>query len=115
MPASSSACLWKSAILLVPGLKDEMPVVGGKIIELGFMPDNNIAFGYLDDYLLVERGAVEFGRSDEAFWTADKIGFKGTGRFDGQPSIAEAFGIMTITATAPTTSLDFPQDSANPQ
>lgn len=104
-----------NAGLLVPGLRDEMPVVGGTIIELDFIPNNNVVFGYFDTYVLQERGEVRLEQSEHVLFTADKTVFKGTGRFDGQPAIAENFGLLTIVNTSPTTSVSFPEDSANPQ
>lgn len=103
-----------AAGLLVPGLRDEMPVVGGVIVECDFMPDNNVAFGYLDTYVLLERGEVRLDSSEHVLFLSNKTVFRGTGRFDGQPAIAENFGILTITNTAPTTSVSFAADSANP-
>ena len=103
-----------AAGLLVPGLRDEMPIVGGAIVECDFMPDNNVAFGYLDTYVLLERGAVRLDSSEHVLFLQNKSVFRGTGRFDGQPAIAENFGILTITNTSPTTSVSFAADSANP-
>lgn len=103
-----------AAGLLVPGLRDEMPVVGGRIIEEDFMPDNNVAFGYLETYVLLERGEVRLDNSEHVKFLQNKTVFRGTGRFDGTPAIAENFGILTIVNTAPTTSVSFAEDSANP-
>lgn len=44
-----------SAAALVSGMDYAMPVIGGDIVTLEFMPDHEIAGGYLDTYLLVER------------------------------------------------------------
>lgn len=103
-----------AAGLLVPGLRDEMPIVGGRIVEEDFMPDNNVAFGYLDTYVLLERGAVRIDASEHVKFLQNKTVFRGTGRFDGNPAVAENFGILTIVNSAPTTSVSFPEDSANP-
>ena len=44
---------------IVSGLGNTMPVIGGEIIELDFIPDGEIVYGYADEYLLVERkGAI---------------------------------------------------------
>lgn len=90
-----------------------MPVVGGDIVELPFIPDNNIVFGYLDAYLLAERAGTEIGQSEHYKFVEDQTVFKGTARYDGKPVIAEAFGVMTIVNSAPTTSVSFPPDDAN--
>lgn len=98
---------------IVAGISTEMPVVGGTIEELSFMPDGAIAFGYLDLYLLAERAGVELGQSEHVKFIEDQTVFKGTARYDGMPVIAEAFGYMSITAVAPETTATFPTDSAN--
>ena len=90
-----------------------MPVVGGDIVELPFVPDNNIVFGYFDAYLLAERAGTEIGQSEHYRFIEDQTVFKGTARYDGKPVIAEAFAAMTLTNVAPTTSVEFPQDTAN--
>lgn len=100
---------------IVAGLDAQMPIVGGEIIELSFIPDNNIVFGYGDLYVLAERAGFRLENSEHAMFVNDKTVFKGTARYDGQPSIAEAFGVLTIVNSAPTTSgITFASDSANP-
>lgn len=98
---------------IVAGMNDTMPVVGGTIIELPFIPDNNVAFGYMDMYLLAERGGTTLGQSEHVRFIEDQTVFKGTARYDGQPIIAEAFGLLTINTSAPVTSVDFAPDTAN--
>ena len=90
-----------------------MPVVGGEIIELNFIPDNNLVYGYFDMYLLAERAGTRLGQSEHVRFLEDQTVFKGTARYDGIPVIAEAFGVMTIDNTAPKTSVTFPPDTAN--
>lgn len=98
---------------IVAGIGTQMPIVGGEIIELNFIPDDNIAFGYLDMYLLAERAGTTLGQSEHVRFLEDQTVFKGTARYDGMPVIAEAFGLMSITVTAPETTVDFPEDKAN--
>lgn len=101
-----------SAGLFVAG--DELPVIGGDIIELGFMPDNVIVGGYADLYLLGERRGIELGMSEHAFWTADQTGFKGTARYDGKPLDASGFVAIGINgADGDDMVVVFPQDGAN--
>ena len=90
-----------------------MPVIGGDIVELPFIPDNNIAFGYMDMYLLAERAGTKLGQSEHYRFTEDQTVFKGTARYDGEPVIADAFGLMSITTSAPATTVEFPTDTAN--
>ena len=98
---------------IVAGINNSMPVVGGDIVELSFIPDGDIVFGYLDAYLLAERAETTLGQSEHVRFLEDQTVFKGTARYDGHPSIAEAFGVMSITTSAPSTSVEFPQDAAN--
>lgn len=101
--------------LIVAGLSNEMPVLGGQIIELPFIPDNNVVGGYFEAYLLAEREGTTIATSEHARFVNDQTVLKGTARYDGQPAIAEAFVVFTITNTAPTTSgISFAADSANP-
>ena len=99
---------------VVGGIGDEMPVVGGRIVELNFVPDNNVFFGYFDDYALVERGQVRIEQSEHVQFIQDNLIIKGVGRFDGQPAIKDAFVLMSITTTDPTTEIEFAEDTANP-
>ena len=98
---------------IVAGISNEMPVVGGEIIELSFVPDDNIVFGYLDMYLLAERAGTQIAQSEHARFIEDQTVFKGTARYDGKPVIPEAFAVMSLTTTAPATSVSFSQDTAN--
>lgn len=98
---------------IVAGMSNAMPVIGGNIVELPFVPDNNIVFGYFDAYLLAERAGTQIGQSEHYRFIEDQTVFKGTARYDGKPVIAEAFGVMTLTNVAPTTVVPFPADTAN--
>lgn len=100
---------------VVAGINNQMPVIGGDIVELSFIPDNNIVFGYMDMYLLVERAGTALGQSEHVKFIEDQTVFKGTARYDGQPVIAEAFAACTITTNAVTTAVAFPADKANTQ
>lgn len=100
-------------VAIVSGINNTMPVIGGDIVELPFIPDGNIVFGYFDAYLLAERAGTVLGQSEHVRFIEDQTVFKGSARYDGIPVIAEAFGVMSITAEAPTTSVDFPADAAN--
>ncbi len=98
---------------IVAGMNNTMPVIGGDIIELPFIPDNNIAYGYLDAYLLGERAGTNITQSEHVRFLEDQTVFKGVARYDGMPLIAESFGVMTIDTSEPVTAVDFPQDTAN--
>ncbi len=98
---------------IVAGMNSAMPIVGGTIEELDFMSDDDIAFGYLDLYLLAERSGTVLAQSEHVRFLEDQTVFKGTARYDGTPVIAEAFGILNINNTAPATTKTFAADAAN--
>lgn len=99
---------------VVAGMANTMPVVGGEIVELNFIPDGNIVVGYGKAYLLAERAGVKLGQSEHVKFIEDQTVFKGTARYDGIPVIPEAFAVFTITSTAPVTSgITFAADTAN--
>lgn len=98
---------------LMSGLENTMPVIGGEIITLEFMPDHMIAGGYAGEYLLVEREGGTFASSDAPLFLQDKTVFKGTARYDGQPVSGEAFIGVTYDNTDVTTNMKFATDYAN--
>ena len=99
---------------VVTGVSDRMPVVGGIIEVLDFIPDNVIIGGYFDLYLLAERAGQKFAESEHAFFIQDATAFKGTARYDGQPVIAEGFVAIGLEATTPAAnSVSFAPDNAN--
>lgn len=103
-----------SAAAIVAGMQDTMPILGGEIITLEFMTDNQIVGGALGDYLLVEREGASFGYSDIPFFIQDKTVYKGTARYDGQPVHGEDFIAVSFDNTEiDTTGGGFAADSAN--
>lgn len=98
---------------IVSGLNGTMPAVGGDIVTLDFMADGDIAFGYLDLYLLAERAGAQISQSEHVRFIEDQTVFKGTARYDGMPVFGEAFGVMNIDGKTPTTTATFPPDKAN--
>lgn len=109
----AQAITMNSAGAIVTGMQKEMPIVGGMIEILDFIPDNNIGFGYGSKYMLAEREGTTIGSSEHVRFLQDQTVYKGTARYDGGPVIAESFVIMGINGTAPTKSIDFAADSAN--
>lgn len=98
---------------IVAGMQNTMPVVGGTIEELDFIPDNMIVFGHMDCYTLVERAGSKLDSSEHARFIEEQTVFKGSARYDGKPVIDEAFGVMSIDTNAPVTSSTFIGDKAN--
>ena len=98
---------------IVTGVLDRMPVIGGIIEVLDFMPDGDIAGGYFDLYLLGERAGAKFATSEHVRFLQDQTVMKGTARYDGKPSIREGFVVMNINNTNPTSEVPFAPDDAN--
>lgn len=98
---------------IVSGVNGVMPVVGGVIEVLSFIPDNVIIGGYFDLYLLAERRGVQLAQSEHYKFVEDQTVFKGTARYDGLPVIAEAFVAIGINSVTPNASMSFAPDEAN--
>jgi len=92
-----------------------MPVLGGiiEVLPESIIPDNNIIMGYFELYRMIERAGERFASSEHFLFLADQTVFKGTVRWDGKPIIAEAFVLIGIKGTEPTTSVTFAGDKAN--
>ncbi len=100
---------------IVSGVNGTMPVLGGiiEVIPESIMPNDNILTGYFDLYHMVERAGDRFASSEHFLFLSDQTVFKGTTRWDGKPVIAEAFVLIGIDGTNPTTSATFVTDTAN--
>lgn len=100
---------------IVSVMNGTMPVVGGDIVVFSedIMPDNTIIGGYGDLYLMSERAGTSIGYSDQPLYIQDKTVVKASARYDGTPVIPEAFVAIGI-GVAPTMTMPFPPDVANP-
>ena len=98
---------------IVSGVLDRMPVIGGVLEVLDFIPDNVIIGGFFDLYLLAERAGQKFATSEHVRFIQDQTVLKGTARYDGKPAIAEAFVAMALGTTKPTATMTFAPDTAN--
>lgn len=98
---------------IVSGVSGSMPVVGGTIEVLNFIPDNVIIAGYFDLYLLAERAGTKFASSEHVRFLQDQTVFKGTARYDGLPVISEAFVAIGLGGTTPNATMTFAADTAN--
>lgn len=99
---------------IVAGMNNQMPVIGGTIEELEFIPDNMIVFGFGASYLLNERKGMTVSKSEHYKFIDDQTLFKGVARYDGQPSFAESFMFIGIEGTKPAaTAVTFATDAAN--
>lgn len=98
---------------IVSGMGNTMPVVGGVVEILDFVPDNVIIAGHFDLYLLAERAGAQFATSEHVRFLQDQTVYKGTARYDGMPLIAEAFAAIGIAGTTPNATMTFAADTAN--
>lgn len=98
---------------IVSGVNGAMPVIGGTIEVLDFIPDNVIVGGYFDLYLLAERSGQKFATSEHVRFLQDQTVMRGTARYDGKPSIAEGFVAIGIAGTTPNATMSFAADTAN--
>lgn len=99
---------------IVAGVNGTMPVIGGIIEVLDFVPDDVIIGGYFDLYLLAERAGTKLEQSEHVRFIEDRTVFKGTARYDGLPVIAEGFVAIGINGTTPSAAgITFAPDEAN--
>lgn len=94
----------------VPGV---MPIIGGDVDVLEFIPDGDIIGGYGDLYLWAQRSGMKIDSSREVQFIQDNTVFLGKERADGTPVIPGAFVAINIMGNAPTTVMNFPADTAN--
>lgn len=103
-----------AAAAIVAGMNEKMPVLGGDIVELEFIPNDVIIVMLGDMYLLAERKGATFAQSEHVRFIEDQTVFKGTARYDGVPVIAESFMAIGINSVTPTASgISFANDAAN--
>lgn len=101
----ASTMATNAAGAIVAGVDGTMPVLGGVIEVLDFIPDNVIIAGYFDLYLLAERAGQKFATSEHVRFLQDQTVMKGTARYDGKPAIAEGFVAIGINGATPTAAM----------
>lgn len=109
----AEALSFNAAGAIATGMGDTMPIVGGAIETLDFIPDNVIVGGYGDLYLLAEREGAQITQSEHVKFLEDQTVYKGLARYDGLPVIAEGFVVIGILGTTPTADMTFAEDTAN--
>jgi HK97 family phage major capsid protein len=115
---TAKALTINAAGAIVTGQSNTMPIVGGDIVELDFIPDDVIIGGYGSLYLMVVRAGATLAQSTDVRFIEDQTVFKGTARYDGRPVIGEGFIAINISqetgATVPSaTAVTFVADTAN--
>ena len=111
----AKALAWDSAAVLTAGVNGEMPVIGGKIVEIDTtdLQDYCVIGGFGSAYVLGQRQGATFGVSDQVLFLNVQTAFKGVARYDGKPVFADSFVIINFNNTSPTTSATFADDYAN--
>lgn len=103
-----------SAGAIVSGQGMTMPIIGGAIEILNFIPDNVIVGGYGDGYVLLDRADATFGSSEHYRFPDEQTAFRGSARYDGVPAIPEAFVAIDIAGgTVSANAVTFASDLAN--
>lgn len=109
----AEALSFNAAGAIATGMGDIMPIIGGAIETLDFIPDNVIVGGYGDLYLLAEREGAQITQSEHVKFLEDQTVYKGLARYDGLPVIAEGFVAIGILGTTPAADMTFAEDTAN--
>ena len=112
MKLVAEALTINAAGAIVSGIDNTMPILGGAIEELDFIPDNVMISGYVELYLLAERAGTNLATSEHVRFIQDQTVFRGTARYDGAPAIAEGFMAIGLGVT-PTATMTFAADTAN--
>ena len=92
-----------------------LPIIGGDIDVLEFMPDYDVVGGYGELYKYGVRQGLTIGADNTGAVNRikDQTIFFGKKRADGQPAIAGAFVAMNLKNSSVTTTYAFPTDKAN--
>lgn len=98
---------------IVSKVTGQLPVVGGDLVILPFIPDGDVIGGYGSQYLLVDRAKTQLSVSEHTRFLDDQTVFRGTARYDGKPVFDDAFVVFNLNNTAPAKSITFAPDVAN--
>lgn len=111
----AKALAFNAAAAITAGFSNTFPIVGGDIVELEFMADNDIAGGFGSLMRMAEREGLSIASSDIPLFLRNMTVYRSIGRYDGKPARGEAFVMVNFHNTAPTTSISFAPDYANSQ
>ena len=82
----------------IPNLADPN-ILGLKVVFSAHMDDDKVLFGDYKKYTLIEREDIKIEKSEHAYFAQDQLAFRGKGRFDGKPTNAKAFVLVTLETT----------------
>lgn len=109
----AKALAFDAAAALAAGINNTFPIIGGDIVELEFMADNDIAGGFGDMMRMVEREGATIASSDIPLFLRNMTVYRSIGRYDGKPARGESFVLVNFHNTQPTTSISFAPVLAN--
>ena len=93
---------------VVSSANRQMPVIGGAVEELDFIPDGVVIGGFGGNYKWVNRRGVKITPSEHVRFLQDQVLYKGVARADGMPMAGEAFAMFNVKSTAvPTATMEF--------
>ena len=99
---------------IVTGMGGEMPIIGGPVETLSFIPDNVIIGGYGSLYLLGQRSGAVIATSEHVRFMEDQNVAKGVARYDGMPVVPTGFVAIGISGAAVEAgAVTFTADAAN--
>ena len=109
----AKALAFDASAALAAGISNTFPIVGGDIVELEFMADNDIAGGFGSLMRMAEREGAAITSSDIPLYLRNMTVFRSIGRYDGKPARGEGFVFVNFHNTEPTTSISFANDYVN--
>ncbi|WP_342546121.1 phage major capsid protein [Lysinibacillus sp. FSL K6-4013] len=72
-------------------------ILGLDVVFSAHMTEDKVLYGDFSQYTLVEREDITIEKSTHAKFAADQLAIRGKGRFDGKPTNADAFVLVTLT------------------
>lgn len=103
----SKLVTFNAAGAIVADVNDTLPIIGGQIVVLPFIPDGDIIGGYGSQYLMVERSGMSLGQSEHAQFIEENTLFRASARYDGAPTTPGGFVALNIAGADPTKTIDF--------
>lgn len=115
MAIMAKALAFNSAGAVVAGMSNQMPVIGGEIVEMEAdeLADNDIIGGFGFNYVLAEREGTTISQSEHVLFIQDHTVVKGVARYDGEPADGAAFVAVNFNNGTATTARTFAYDYAN--
>lgn len=93
---------------VVSAANRQMPIIGGAVEELDFIPDGVIIGGYGGNYKWINRRGMKISVGDQVRFLQDQVLYKGVARADGVPMAGEAFAMFNVKSTTlPTADMTF--------